>query len=238
MSKARILLITLAVAATLLATTYALFEISKSRTFQFFGDVTSRVETDEKVVALTFDDAPSPYSDEVLNILSAKQVKATFYVIGRELEKYPDEGVRIAEAGHELGNHSYTHERFLLKSISFIDDELQRTNERIRATGYMGTITFRPPYGKKLFTLPWYLSKHGITTVTWDVEPDTFGTDTDFLVQYTLDHVQSGSIILLHPFCVSCQADRDAMPLIINGLKDKGFRFVTVRELLDLQRAQ
>lgn len=219
----------------------ALFHISRSRTFQFFGELVSRVETDEKVVALTFDDAPSSKSDEVLRILNEYDIKATFYVVGRNMEAYPEEGKRIAGMGHDLGNHSYSHERFLLKPFSFIASEIERTNGLIRKTGYKDIISFRPPNGKKLIGLPWYLARRDITTVMWDVEPDTYVLDglnekerEDFIVSYTVENTKPGSIILLHPFCGrQCDADRKALPRIIGELKKRGYRFTTVSNLVD-----
>lgn len=215
---------------------FFLFQLSKSRTFQFFGGLTSHIETSQKVVTLTFDDAPSPKTQEILNVLREKQVKATFYEIGKRIEQYPEIAKAIVGAGMEVGNHSYSHERFLLKSQSFIDFEIQKTNLLIKETGYKGEVTFRPPNGKKLFGLPWYLHQHNIKTITWDIEPDTYvAGNADAITEYTLDHVQPGSIILLHPFCEKkCVADREALPKIIDGLKKKGYTFVTINELIKL----
>jgi peptidoglycan/xylan/chitin deacetylase (PgdA/CDA1 family) len=214
---------------------YGLFRVSKLRDFQFFGDLVSHVETNEKVVALTFDDAPTGYTDEVLDILEEKDIKATFYVIGESAEKYPDQLSAIIEGGHEVGNHSYSHEHFLLKSRSFISNEIEMTNQILREAGYTGDITFRPPYGKKLFGLPWYLSQNDIITIMWDVEPDTyFSGDAENITEYTLKNVEPGSIILMHPFCEAvCVADREALPEIIDELKADGYSFLTVSEFLE-----
>lgn len=211
---------------------YISFQISKSRTFQFFGGLTSRVETEEKVVALTFDDAPSPHVSEVLRILEEKNVPGTFYEIGENIEKYPTEARAIVEADMEVGNHSYSHQRFLLKSQSFIQEEIQKTNELIRESGYSGEITFRPPNGKKLIGLPRYLKQQNMKTVMWDVEPDTYYSDKDNIVQHVIDHTRPGSIILMHPFCDSCTADREALPIIIDKLKEQGYTFLKVADLL------
>jgi len=228
------LLILLFVIVTLLIIGYFLFQLSKFRTFQFFGGLTARINTNQKVVALTFDDAPTQKVQEVLTILKEKQVRATFYEIGKGINQYPEVAKAIVAAKMEVGNHSYSHERIVLKSLSFIDTEIQKTNELIRGSGYMGEITFRPPNGKKLIGLPWYLQQHSIKTIMWDVEPDTYSAgDSDAIVKYTLDHVQSGSIILLHPLCdKKCAADREALPKIIDTLRLKGYMFVTVSELL------
>jgi chitin deacetylase len=217
---------------------YALFLLTKSRTFQFFGGLTDRIQTDKKIVALTFDDAPSNQSGTVLSIVNEKNIHATFYMIGKNIETFPHETKLIADQGHEIGNHSYSHERIVLKPYSFIDAEIQKTNTLIRNAGYMDEITFRPPNGKKLFLLPWYLSAHQMKTIMWDVEPDTFVPgDTQAITDYVLAHVRSGSIILMHPFCEkACESDRDALPYVIDGLKAKGYTFVTVSELLKYRK--
>lgn len=216
---------------------YGLFEVSKSRSFQFFGSLTSRVETNRKVIALTFDDAPTAYTGEVLDILKSQEINATFYAIGENIKRYPEEAKAIATAGMEIGNHSYSHPRFYFKSQTYIDREIRTTSQLIRETGYRGEITFRPPNGKKLFGLPWYLMVHNIRSVTWDIEPDTYYKgDTAKIAGYVLDNAKPGSIILMHPFCEGpCEADRQALPRIIAGLKAKGYRFVTVSELLKLK---
>ncbi len=232
-----------AIILLLLIIGYVLFQVSKSRTFQFFGGITHRVNTSEKVLALTFDDAPSNYSDEVVNILEEKGVKATFYVIGQNIKNYPNETKNIVVHGHELGNHSYSHKRFLLKSSSYVETEIQKTNELLRNSGYKGEITFRPPNGKKLITLPWYLQRNNIKTIMWDVEPDTYvpknlneNTKIQFLVDYTVSHTKPGSIILIHPFCESCGSGRQALKQIIGELQSEGYRFVTISELLTYDR--
>src|SRR6185436_13476921 len=137
------------------------FQVSKSRTFQFFGEIVPRVNTQQKFVALTFDDGPIPgATEEVLSVLNEGGIKATFFVIGAELEQNLEQGRKLVAAGHELGNHSFSHSRMVLKTPSFVKFEIERTDELIRQTGYQGPIHFRPPFGKKLFVLPYYLSQH------------------------------------------------------------------------------
>ncbi len=111
------------------------------------------VETQEKIVALTFDDGPGDLTRPLLDILEKEQISATFFVTGAELEKNLDRGIRIVSAGHELGNHSYSHERMILVSPSYVRQEIERTDQLIREAGYQSEILFRPPYGKKLFVL-------------------------------------------------------------------------------------
>jgi peptidoglycan-N-acetylglucosamine deacetylase len=195
----------------------------KSTTTQMFGQIIPRVETTQKVVALTFDDAPSSQTDKVLKILKQKNVRATFYMIGKAIEENPKEAKAVVQAGMEIGNHTYSHPRLLFKSLAIIDFEIQQTNKLIRDAGYLGEITFRPPYGKKLVLLPWYLRQHGIKTIMWDVD----------LEGYYSGHTRPGSIIILHPFCgKECELDRKAIPVIIDELRTRGYRFVTIAELL------
>lgn len=234
--KKTIIILFVLILLLLLFAGYGLFQISKSRTFQFFGEIVPRVETNEKVIALTFDDGPTEYTKDVLNTLEEKNIKATFFVMGSELKKKPEIGKAITSTGHELANHSYSHQRMWFKSQSFIADEIEKTNDLIRKTGYKGDIHFRPPYGKKIFGLPWYLSQHNIKTIMVDVEPDTYGSDADFLVEYALENTKPGSIILLHPNCDTCNGQRKAISKIIDGLQAKGYRFVTVSELLTYKK--
>lgn len=208
--------------------------IGNSRTFQFFGGLTASVQTNKKIVALTFDDAPSQYCDEVLQILEKKHIKATFYVVGSNGITYPTQLAKIIQSGHEIGNHSYTHPRIVFKSLSFIDSQIQKTNEVIRKAGYTKEITFRPPNGKKLILLPWYLKSHDIKTIMWNVEPDTYvQNDSSKILRYVLENVKPGSIILMHPFCKGkCRSDRIALPAIIDGLREQGYEFMTISDLL------
>ncbi len=225
---------------------FLLFHFSKSRTSQLFGGLVGRVETEEKVVALTFDDGPTEHTDDVLKILEEKNVRATFYTVGGAMERRPEQARNIVKNNHELANHSYSHQRFLLLNDMpwFVKSEIDKTNDLIRKAGYAGDITFRPPYGKKFFFLPLYLSILGMKTVLWDVEPDTYAgrrageERTRFLVDYAVQNVKPGSIILIHPFCETCESGRQAIGQIVDRLREKGYRFVTVTELLRLQSSR
>ena len=216
-----------------------LWQLSAARSFQLFGELLHRVETDEKVVALTFDDGPSKrYATEILALLQQEHVKATFFITGKESEQNPDEVRLLYQAGHQLGNHSYSHPRMVLMSPAAVASEIEYTDAAIRAAGYKDEILFRPPYGKKLFVLPWYLAQQQRKTIMWDLEPDTDPTlaaDAQAMANYVIEHTRPGSIVLMHVMYQSRQSSREALPLIIRGLKQKGYRFVTVSELLAMQ---
>lgn len=215
---------------------YSLFQVSKSRTFQFFGEIAPRVETSQKTVALTFDDGPSrEKTGEILQILREENVKATFYVVGAEVEKNPGELEKIIAEGHEIGNHTFNHEKMILVSPSFVKSEIERTDQLIRKAGWTNEITFRPPFGKKLFTLPFYLSKNNRKTIIWDVEPETFAEKSEDLIKHTLDNTKNGSIILLHVMYNSRAESIKSVRPILKGLREKGFEFTTVSELLAMK---
>ena len=214
------------------------FSISRSRSFQFFGGITQRVENQEKVLALTFDDGPTDKTDEILAILEKIDIKATFYVTGRELEENLEAGRKIAAAGHELGNHTYSHERVVMKSSSYIKKELELTDELIREAGYEGQITFRPPFGKKLLLLPYILKQNNTKTIMWDLEPETYpeiATDSHKIVDHVLENVQPGSIVLIHVMYESRAESVKALEGIVTSLQEQGYSFKTVSELLEYQ---
>lgn len=223
----------------LLAVLWGLWELSRARTFQLFGEVVTRVETDRPVVALTFDDGPTELGvDAVLPVLRDRGVKATFFLTGAEMTAHPELGRRIAEAGHEIGNHSFTHQRMVFMSPSTVASEIERTDALIRETGYAGPIYFRAPYCKKLVVLPWYLSRHDRTSIMWDLEPETYPEITankERLTDYVVQNVRPGSIVLLHAMYDSRDTTREALPAIVDGLRARGFEFVTVEQLLEIR---
>jgi peptidoglycan/xylan/chitin deacetylase (PgdA/CDA1 family) len=229
---------TIGVAVGLVAVLVAgvlLDRVVNSRTFQFFGEIIDRVDATEKLVALTFDDGPHPAGARAtLDALRERGVPATFFLTGRELTEHPELGREIAAAGHEIGNHSFAHERMVFVTPGWVAAEIESTDAAIRATGYQGEIHFRPPNGKKLLALPHYLSEHQRKTITWDVEPDSDSAvgDAAAIVGQTVERVRPGSIVLLHSMYPSREHTRAAIGPIIDQLTQRGYRFVTVSQLL------
>jgi peptidoglycan-N-acetylglucosamine deacetylase len=227
------------VALLLIATLYGVWQLSRSRTFQLFGEIVPRVETERRVVAITFDDGPvMETAGEILDALDAQGAKATFFVCGAQFQGAEGVAEQLVAAGHELGNHSWSHVRMVFKSPSFIRSEFERTDALIRTAGHSGAIHVRAPYGKKLVGLPWYFARNDRIHVTFDVEPESdpdIDADAARIAAHVLDTVRPGSIVLLHPWYRSRNRTREALPRILEGLRARGYTFVTVSELLAMR---
>lgn len=231
MKKIWIVVIGILILFLLLFSTYKLMN---ARTFQLFGGLTNHVQTNEKVVALTFDDGPTQNVDEILALLDTYDAKATFFLIGNEIEKSPELAMEIAKNGHQLGNHTYSHKRMIFKSQSFIKTEIEDTNKLIKKADYTGDIDFRPPNGKKLIGLPYYLKKANMDTILWDIEPDTYYQVAEDKVNYVKESVKPGSIILMHPMYDQTGEELKAIEGVLKTLTEEGYTFVTVNELQQL----
>ncbi len=215
---------------------FGAYKLMNSRTFQLFGEIVPRVETEEKLVALTFDDGPAGKTPAILALLSELDVRCTFFLIGGAIEDHMDDARAIVQAGHQIGNHSYSHERLLFKSMTALRKEIEKTNVLIREAGYTGEILFRPPYLKKLVLLPLVLRELDMTTITCDIEPDSYvevAKSAESIAAYVIKNVRPGSIVLLHIMNEGNEAALTALPAIVSGLRAEGYRFVTVNELLD-----
>ncbi|MEZ4749754.1 MAG: polysaccharide deacetylase family protein [Bdellovibrionota bacterium] len=220
---------------SLLALSFILFLVSRSRSFQLMGELINRVPTERRAIALTIDDGPTRRTPYLLEVLRQANIKATFFVLGASLEKEPELAKAIVSEGHELGNHTYSHPLMLLRSFSFIDNQITRTDALIRKAGHQGPIHFRAPGSKKLFMLPYYLKKSGRKHILFDLEPDSYPSvakDPDAIVKYALENARPGSILLLHGMYEGNDASVKAIPGIVSGLRNQGYEFLTVNQLL------
>ncbi|MEK4229638.1 polysaccharide deacetylase family protein [Solibacillus sp. FSL H8-0538] len=231
--KKKLLLIGLGIllVSLLLLCTYKLMN---SRTYQLFGGLTKQVETNQKVVALTFDDGPTDNVNQILPLLKKYNAKATFFLIGEEIERHPEEAIKIAEGGHQIGNHTYSHNRMIFKTLSYCKEEIEKTDQLIRNAGYQGEIDVRPPNGKKLIGFPYYLNKHNRDTITWNIEPDSYYSTVSDKVNYVTEHIKSGSIILMHPMYDETGKELQTIEGVLQALSTEGYAFITVNELQEL----
>jgi peptidoglycan/xylan/chitin deacetylase (PgdA/CDA1 family) len=196
----------------------------------------SQCNVDGPYIALTFDDGPhATNTPRVLDMLKQRKVKATFFVVGQCAAEYPDIMKRIVAEGHEVASHSWSHPQLSSMSESGVRDQLQKTHDIIIQTTGVTPKTMRPPYGA--FTArqrAWANDVWGYKCILWDVDPlDWKIRSADHVKSQILSKTVNGSIILTHDIHKSTI---DAMPATLDGLLEKGFKFVTVSELIAMDR--
>jgi peptidoglycan/xylan/chitin deacetylase (PgdA/CDA1 family) len=207
-------------------------EFSRSRGVSF-----SRVAAPGPYVALTFDDGPhASNTPRLLNILRSRNVKATFYVIGKNVDLYPDIVRRTVAEGHELGNHSYTHPILSRLGQSALFSEIRKTDDAIMRAAGVRPRTLRPPYGALTQSQrELVLSTFGYPTIMWSVDPlDWKKPGAGVVASRIVQGTHAGAIILVHDLHASSV---DAMPATIDSLLRRGFRFVTVSQLLAMNQS-
>jgi len=202
----------------------------------------ARLATPARVIALSFDDGPqaTPALDSLLAILAARDVHATFFVIGEELALHPETGRRLLAAGHELGNHTWTHPRLDSIPVDSMRVQIARTDRLLRAIGVRGRILFRPPYGVLSDADVRELERRHRIVTLFDVDPgDDFpGAPADSVVERTLMWLGPGSILVLHPWYENSDTVGVMLPRILDRLLGMGYRVTTVSNLLQTKRAR
>ena len=203
---------------------------------QLIGEAFFSIKTDKKVAALTFDDGPStPYTQQILDILKKHDIKATFFLLGSEVQKYPDLVERIYTEGHEIGNHSWSHARLIFKTPTFIREEIESTDQLIRRLGYTGPLHFRAPYGNKLLILPWILKNMDRPHILFDVIPKDWElTSPQIIAQRVGEQLHPGAIILLHDGGGERSNTVNSLELILAHMKENNYQLLTISELLKL----
>ena len=226
-------------------TFFALSYYTEIIVFEKYGHLISNrviwsVDTDEKVVAFTFDDGPDEtFTPQLLDILAQKELRATFFVIGKHVEKYPEIVNRIHAEGHELGNHSFSHPFLPLYTKSYIKLQLESTSVLIEETVGAKPAFFRPPMGLFTPSMLNAVAEGGMTTVVGDVYPrDPYKPGVDKIVERVLRRIEPGAIIILHDSGTWGKIDRsqtiEAVAILIDQLRDLGYRFLTISELMGL----
>lgn len=200
------------------------------------------VDGHEKLIALTFDDGPSDiWTPKILDELRKAGVKATFFMIGEHAEKYPLVARRVAQDGHEIGNHTYDHGALLY----YTKDELKETIKKAeaiikKATGVTAKY-FRPPKAWLSKREKKKIKEMGYEIILWSLNSkDWVNFDDKYIIRYILSNIRSGDIILFHDsggFFAKEGGNRWetvlAVPRLIEKLKERGYKFVTITELLE-----
>lgn len=194
---------------------------------------TSAAQTDEPVVALTFDDGPDPeLTPPLLDLLAEREVKATFYVIGQNVKRHPHVVRRAFDEGHEIGNHTWSHRFLTTQRTRSIVEELEKTDEVVAGIIGESPATLRPPYGATTRSLAaWARHQLGYETVLWSVDSKDYdGVGAAEITTRLVEQTTAGSIVLCHD---PVPATLDAMPESLDRLFGRGIRFVTVAELIN-----
>ncbi|WP_079524485.1 polysaccharide deacetylase family protein [Solibacillus isronensis] len=189
--------------------------------------VNPKPATDKKI-ALTFDDGPHPkVTKQILKTLEKYEAKATFFVVGQEVKEHPEILKAVYNAGHEIGNHTFNHEKLTTLSTKEIKQQIQATDSLIKSTIGQRATVFRPPYGSYDESITDQLS---VPNVLWTIDTlDWKHRDPEKTVQAVKDRAKNGSIILMHDIH---QATADALDEVLATLQKQGYEFVTVSELL------
>ncbi len=192
------------------------------------------VKTQEKIALLSFDDGPSePYTEQILDILKKHDAKATFFVVGINVKRFPHLIKRIMDEGHEIGNHSMTHQKLKGKSAAYIKNDIQKTDDLIRKTGYTKLIPFRAPFGQLSNNLSIALKELDKPHVLFNFLPKDWESPPPQVIHdRVMEKAQPGFIITLHDGWKQRKNTVLATEMIVKSLKAKGYRFVTSSEFI------
>ena len=226
-----------AAVGTAIVATGALAWGAYERNSPLFGRVMRRLPSFDPVVALTFDDGPNPNATPaILDALGRAGAKATFFVLGRHAERWPDLVSRMVAEGHVVANHGFHHEKLLWRSPGWIRRDLTLGREAIEQCGAKRPTLFRAPHGQRN---PWVspiARSEGQRTVGWTLGVwDSAKPGARVIADRVVRGADCGSIILLHDGDgYDSQGDRmqtaAALPMIIRGLRERGFSFATLAE--------
>ena len=229
------------------------YEVLESPTSQVMGKTVVSGPSDQRVVALTYDDGPNPpYTNEILDVLNEEGVHATFFLVGRAVTAYPSIVQREVREGNAVGNHTWDHGHLIVMNATQVQASLRKTDAAIFAATKVHTRLMRPPYGSRDWLVLDQARRMGYTPVMWSVPlaKDWENPDPEVIANRILPKVRDGSIIVLHDgnrglLCArahlaprTCDRGNDieATRLIVRELKRQGYRFVTVPELLALKQ--
>ena len=190
---------------------------------------------DRMEIALSFDDGPHPrLTPVILEILEEYGIKATFFMVGENVGYYPAAARAVVEAGHEIGNHTFSHRKFGRMGRADMEREIVSCEEAIAALTERPVRFIRPPEGEMSETVRRVAGDLRYRVILWDVDTrDWAHTPPDEISRHILDTVQAGDIILMHDFIGYDSPTPEALRRVIPALLERGYRFVTVGELVD-----
>jgi peptidoglycan/xylan/chitin deacetylase (PgdA/CDA1 family) len=196
----------------------------------YYRESVFKLDTKEKVVYLTFDDGPTPeVSYWVMDVLDKHDIKATFFCIGQQVEKYPDTFQEIIKRGHAIGNHTYQH----LSGWKCTDEQYIADTEK--AADLIQSKLFRPPYGR-IKRSQYAALKSQYKIIMWDILSKDYDLDVqpEACIKNVVSNVKPGSIIVMHDSVKAQRNMKHSLPLIIHDLLKLGYRFGNLKEDLGL----
>jgi peptidoglycan/xylan/chitin deacetylase (PgdA/CDA1 family) len=199
--------------------------------------VYTSVQINQPYIAITFDDGPHvTNTPRLLNMLKERNIKATFFVVGQCAKEYPSIIRRILAEGHEIGSHTYTHRSLPTLSEDTVRQEITKTDAAVTEAANYHMRVMRPPYGAtNLRIKKWFYDEFGYPTILWDVDPfDWKKPGASVVKSRIVSGTRNGSIILCHDIHAGTI---DAMPDTLDTLLAKGFHFVTVSQLLNMEQS-
>lgn len=193
-----------------------------------------RGDPNTKTVALTFDDGPHPqFTPQILAILKRYNVRATFFVVGKMAARYPELVRQEAAAGNLVGNHTYDHVNLTRIPVAMVEQQWQKGSDVIKRILGKPPAFCRPPGGDYDKDVINSAAAHGLTTVLWTDDPGDYARPGDKVIaERVLRRIDNGGIVLLHD---GVQQTIDVLPQIIESLQKRGFRFVTVAEMIQVR---
>ncbi|WP_410771373.1 polysaccharide deacetylase family protein [Fontibacillus sp. BL9] len=197
----------------------------------------NRVPTREKAVAFTFDDGPHPlFTRQLLDIFRRANGKATFFMIGQEMDAFEDIVAEVHTAGHEIANHTYCHPDLTKLTLQEARTELQRADERIRRVTGKPVLNFRPPYfgvNEDILSLAAEFGYTSIGAVNGEAK-DWEQPGVEFILDHTRPTIENGSIFMFHDGYGERAQTIEAVRVLLEELAAEGYRFLTVSELNEL----
>lgn len=198
--------------------------------------ILTHLPAQEPIVALTFDDGPSlETTPRILDVLEHHHAQATFFVLGEQVRRHPDLVRRIVAEGHDLGIHGDTHRPFVLLTAAQVREEIVCARAAIRQAypEAADVVWLRPPYGFKTLFLPRKTRRQGCRMVAWSLDSQDYRSDDAAAIALrVLSRLRPGAIVLLHDGATN-RASADALPEILRGIAERGYRCVTLPRCAD-----
>ena len=200
-------------------------------------DIYHKNKNEYMKIALTFDDGPHPrYTPKILELLEEYEIKATFFVVGVNAMNYPDTLDLVTAAGHEIGNHTYSHPHVSCLDSARLREEVERCESEVFGRTDCRTKLFRPPEGMIDADVRTVLRELDYKVILWDLDTrDWAHTSPEDIASYVTENVAAGDIILMHDYIAYDSPTIDALRLFIPVLLERGYKFVVVSELIGIE---